>query len=162
MIALWVVCGLLLVVVVWALFSPVSIRFSTAQHRYRLSMYPLQVCFLTDPWRIVVRVWGWEKGFPILPATARKSSAPKKTSGSRKPIPYRKLWALLRTFHVKRLLIRVDTGDYALNGPLYPLVWWLSRWAGPACHFEMNFQGEWLLEGEIENRVVRMLPALWK
>jgi hypothetical protein len=162
MIVLWIVSGVVLVAVVWVLFIPVLIRFSTTQHLYRLRMYPLEVCFLTDPWRIVVRVWGWERVFPILPRSSVKSAQPVQSSKRRKPFPYRKTQALLRSFHVQRFFLTLDTDDFAWNGPLFPALWWLSRWAGPAYRFEVNFQGRWALECEMENRVVRMLAALWR
>lgn len=162
MIALWIVGGVLMLIVGWLLFVPVFIRASTVQQVYQVTMYPLEVCFCTNPWRIVVRVWGWEKSFPILPAKARKPGASKSKPRARKPFPYRKIRALLASFRVQRFWLKLDTGDYALNGPLYPLLWWVSRWAGPAYRCEINFNGEWAFECDIENRVVRMLPALWK
>lgn len=67
---------------------------------------------------------------------------------------------LLRTFRVKKLKVRLDTGDYPTNAVLIPVFVWAN--ANPPGDFSINFNGEIGTECLIQNRISRMLPVLFR
>jgi len=103
-----------------------------------------------------LRCTGWHKSIDLLaPGKKRKKAGGKSPrQGSRRP-SFGKIWAVLRSFRVNKLSVRLDTGNMQLNGVLYPLFLWLHRQTRR--DLGINFLNENEIIIEIENTVFRML-----
>jgi hypothetical protein len=65
----------------------------------------------------------------------------------------------LKTFTVKTVKMDIDTGDFAFNAKLIPVMIALSR--GPA-ELNINYMGRNHLWIEIENQLVRFIPLIFR
>lgn len=74
-----------------------------------------------------------------------------------KAFQLRKMLNVLRSFRFKVFRLHIDTGDYPLNGLLFPLFFWLSRWSKK--DFQVNFDDRNELVMHVENSLARILLA---
>jgi hypothetical protein len=167
-IALWVVLALFLLLIGLILFDPFELCIDTVRNDYHLRWRALGSARLKGPVDDpVLRVWvlGWRREFRMLDwaagekkPQAEKPRRKKTKAGSGRPrwLTWRFALRMLRTFRVRRLRVQLDTGDYALNGLLYPVFVQLSRWAG---HWRIAFGGPSELDLLVTNRGWDVLVA---
>jgi hypothetical protein len=77
-----------------------------------------------------------------------------------KSFSLRKLMNVLYSFRFRVFRLHIDTGDYPLNGLLFPLFFWLSKWSGK--DFQVNFNNRNELVMHLENSLARVLWAYIK
>ncbi len=66
---------------------------------------------------------------------------------------------LILTFSMKHFFVNVDTGDFVVNAKLTPILLMMSQ--GPA-HLQTNFHGDTHVRIEIENRLIRFIPPVFR
>jgi hypothetical protein len=155
----------------WLLFAPVIIHIDTGEQAYYIKM-PLilkfQLIYKGARRKIVIRLFHIpfsfglgdrtvkdinkviiEKGGFKFPDLSRVKNAPVLLS-----LYLKYLKKILRTFRLKKLRVRFDTGDYALNARLIPVVL-LAR--NQNLDISVNFTDENSLLMIIQNRLYRLL-----
>ena len=158
----------LLGVVVWLLLAPMVICVDTQE----------KICYAGIPGlKVVLILEGWEKlkvkvelpffSFYIKKRKGKPKSRKsdrtkeKKVASTRRP-PVTTFvhlaWRMMRTFKIRALRLTMDTDDYVLNAQLVPIFFGLSR---GNVQLNTNFQGQWGLHLELENRLARLLKTLW-
>ena len=75
-------------------------------------------------------------------------------------ISFRKIRNLLSSFRYKVFHLHIDTGNYPLNGLIFPAFFWLGQWTGK--DFQINFESRNILVLHVENSIGRMLLAYLK
>lgn len=85
-----------------------------------------------------------------------KKKRKKSTSGFITKRMRSRFWKILKTFEIEKCNINIDTFDYALNGKLYPLAWWISRKGYP---ININFAGRQDMTFILKNRLARIIMA---
>lgn len=159
------VIGLLLAgVLAYLLFAPIVLEIDTPRRWYGLHYGPaldarLVVDHLADP-RFVLRFWRWQWRWSLLskrtPKPASPKAAPSPQPKRRRRLGLPRMLKLLRTFHVRRFRLTMDTDDYVLNAYLFPIATWLTARGWPV---SVNFMRQNQLELQIENRAGRLLWA---
>jgi hypothetical protein len=74
-----------------------------------------------------------------------------------KAFPFRKMMNVLGSFQFKVFRLHIHTGDYPLNGLLFPFFFCLSKWSGK--DFQVNFDNRNELVMHVENSVIRIIRA---
>lgn len=164
-IALLIILSILLGIAMYVLFAPVVLEIDTTQNLYRLRFHWLawgRVYFMGyEPWAEVKVGW-WHKQFNLLDmpkGTEKKEERPsvKKPTKKRPKIKWDSVKALLRSFKVEKFSWSLDTGDFALNGQLYPIFWWFAFKSG--YNTQINFVGENYLVLTVKNTGWRVMKA---
>ena len=66
---------------------------------------------------------------------------------------------LILTFSMKHFYVNVDTGDFVVNAKLTPILLMMSQ--GPV-HLQTNFHGYTYVRVDIENRLIRFIPPVFR
>lgn len=160
--------GLALIGIVgFILLTPLVLEVDTTNRVYRIRLRGIAASELIFPnGRLLFRIWvlGYhkeidpfqaKKELPAPPSEKRKKRRKRFTIST----ILRKPRAVLRSFTVKYLYINIDTDDYLWNAWLYPLIVPLSR---EGRTFRINFNGEVDMRLRIENRLGKILVALFR
>jgi hypothetical protein len=110
-----------------------------------------------------LKIAGWKKRIDLLaPRKQKKKSVEEKVKRQRKKtlIPFRKIWAVMKSFRINKCELSFDFGDMPLSGILYPLFQWLGILTGKS--IKINFWNENKITLEIENNFARMIWAYIK
>ena len=168
MIAVLVMILGLLGIVIWLLLAPMVIYVDTQEKIYYAGIPGIKVVLTFEGWeRLKVKVELPFFSFYIKkrkgkPKSKYRDQAKKKKGVSTRRPPLTTLvhlaWRMMRTFRVRALRLTMDTDDYVLNAQLVPIFFGLSR---GNVQLNTNFQREWGLHLELENRLARLLKALW-
>jgi hypothetical protein len=163
------ILALALVILIWVLFAPMVLCIDSFQHRYYVSVGRLmKIEPLVDQDQVLLRISLPFYRFNINPNQQRKQAqkaddppeVKKKTGPRMKPSFYfNRVMEVLRTFSVRHLVVDIDTGNFTTNAKLTPVVWLLNQGHG---RFQLNYHGDVNLWIEIENRLVRMVPIVFK
>ena len=122
------------------------------------SLGKLTICY-QEEWWVTVQIFFYNKSIRLA-AIKRK---PKKVKSKQLGIEKKKKMGMLKrifrvmgTFQVEDWQLAFDTGDYCLNGKLYPLNFM------PYCyeHININFADDNFLYLRLKNQLWRMLYAL--
>ena len=162
MLALWIVLSVLLLLLLTILLAPFELRLDSVAGEYCLRWRGLASVRLTgevrDP---VVRLWllGWRKQYHLLElGGGREKKEEEATQRERRPkkggrprwLTFRLIRRLLRTFHVRRLRLLLDTDDFVLNAYLFPVFHRLSK---RRRQLNINFSGRNELALIVTNRI---------
>ncbi len=159
-----ILLGALLLMILWLLLAPISVKIDTWQQDYAVRWQGIggvQVLLIENEVVLLLRVFFWRKAFYPLRGSKKPSKPPKKS----KPTTQRKggifSWKLakrvLRTFRIKQFKLELDTDDYVINAFLYPVFYFLDS---PKRQLRVNFEGRTNLLLHIENRLSRIIGAI--
>lgn len=114
--------------------------------------------FKEDSFFLLVKMAWWQKQVDMF----AKRNRSKKTDVKRKkkPVPLRKIFAVIKSFRIKKLFVTIDTGDMPLNGLLYPVFYFLKFKTGK--DVSINFTDENRIELQLKNNIARMMWAFIK
>lgn len=158
---------IVLVLIGWILIAPLELYINSTKNQYQLQWKGIaRIEWLPAPDDILIRlrIFFWERVYhPLTMATKRKI----KTEDKSKSIKQKKGWSLkkwkrkiiniLNSFHVEKLRVDLDTGDYVYNSYLYPIFWILNK---GDTQLNINYTGESEILVVIKNRLYRILKAL--
>lgn len=167
---LLIILSIILGVFLYALLAPVVLDINTKQNLYRVRFHWLawgRIYFVGfEPWMEVKVAW-WHKQFNLLEMpksrekkTEKPAEKPVVKKKKRQKIKWATVKALLRSFKVEKFSWHLDTGDYALNGQLYPIFWWYAYKSGH--DVGVNFEDDNSLELTVKNSGWRLLLAFIK
>lgn len=155
---------LVLVLILWVLFTPIVLRIDTRSNLYTLrwrGIGSLELHVIKDELLLQLRIWFWKKDFHPFQKLLGKEKASKKKKrakgGRGKKNWKKKFIKLLQSFQVKQFRLVLDTDNYIQNSYLFPLFHFLSR---PPWQLSINYQGDSALQLHIENRLFRLLKAI--
>jgi hypothetical protein len=156
----------ILLVLVYFLFAPIIIEIDTDHAMYRLRFHRLASArlFMSDSLMLRLEIGRWMKQFDLLRRKEKKITPQRIQNTSGKHFHFRKIVkkisAILQSFRLTKCIIRIDTGDFPLNGILYPWFFLLSQKTGKLVM--INFENDNRIVLEIRNSVARMLWAYIK
>lgn len=162
MTVLLVLLALLMVLLVWVLLAPINFYVNTWEKLALVELYGIagfRISWQEEKLLLRLRIFFFE-------FTPKGGNNPKKKKKPRRKKAFSsgKLPGLakqfLQTFHVKKLILKMDTGDYPANAKLIPLFVLINAKDNVSC--TVNFTGELGLEFLIQNRLSRMLPVIFK
>ena len=160
---------LIMALVVFLVFTPVSLRIDTYRKEYYVQVWG------------VIRAWlEWDRG-PILklrvpfyvirldplapahkkekkPAIKKRRARRKRHRGGTTSGRFMKVSKLIRSFRVREFKLELDTGDVVQNAYWYPLFFHLNRLGKGT--WQVNFAGHNGMILHLENRAIRVLWAL--
>lgn len=165
-IALLIILSILLGIFLYVLFAPVVLEIDTILGLYRVRFHWLawgRIYFIgLEPW-VEIKVAWWHKQFSLLelPKSRQKKEEKSVAKNIKKKKKFTMKWAtikaLFRSFKVEKFSWHLDTGDYALNGMLYPLFWWYGYKSGH--NVAINFVANNSLVLTIKNTGWRVIKA---
>lgn len=156
----------LLSLLLWVILAPILLNIDTKNHKYQLSLFRMiSVDFRRMDTDLFVHMHNmlFSKTFKIdvleqiTRRRAKKIQPQVKSKKNRFSLSGRKMWRLFRTFKVRNLKLRIDTGDYYYNGLLYPIRFLIN---GRNRDVQFVFGGDNELVLVVENRLIRMLRAI--
>ncbi|MBS1524542.1 MAG: hypothetical protein JST19_02770 [Bacteroidetes bacterium] len=158
----WVLLPVL-IALAYLLLAPFYVEINTASDLYRVRFHRLVSTALLitgEGLQMDLRIARWKKRIDLL--APRKSARnekkkPAKKPAGRKHISFRTIWAVIKTFKVNRFFLTADTGDPALNGKVFPVVYAVSVFTGQ--NLSVNFSGRNELILDISNNLARVLRA---
>jgi len=160
--ALVIIAIVFLAFLAFILFTPVSIEVDSERNLYQIRIAGLARVniILGEPFILFrIHALGFTKTIDPL-SMKTKTKKKEKQKKERKRMPFRqvlrKASAIAQTFKVRYFYLNIDTGDFLINGLLFPLAQ-LASGNGRALH--VNFRGEKILKLKIVNTVERMLLA---
>ncbi|MCB9267459.1 MAG: hypothetical protein H6558_20745 [Lewinellaceae bacterium] len=159
-----ILIALLILLLTWVLFAPLSIRADTYEDKYYLQWGGIgKAELIPAPEDILIRlrVAFWKKDFYPLHFSARKSEkkeepAPAEKKKRKRHFPFRRLIRVLKSFNIKDFRLEIDTDDFVWNAYLWPVV---HNIAPLRRHITVNFQGRNECRILIQNRIWRMAWA---
>ena len=153
----------LILIIIYVLFAPFYLDIDTERSLLRVRFHHLstaRLLIIDNSLTVDLRIAGWKTQIH-LPGQRKKKEKKKtievKQKNKRGKISFRKGIAVFKTFKVNQCYFNLDSGDMPLNGILFPLFFWISRFTGK--DFRINFLGENVIRLEIENNMARMLSA---
>ena len=154
----------ILALLLWVLFAPLSIKADTYSNEYYLSWGGIgkaEFIPLPDDILIRLRLAFWKKElYPLHPSPPKAKKKPhKKEHKGGGPLPLRRMISVLKTFEIRDFRLEVDTDDYVWNACLYPVFYWIKPLQK---YVALNFQGRNECRLLIRNRVWRMAWGWWK
>lgn len=172
----WIVSFLflfLLACLIYLLFIPFRIEADSETGEFRFRFHWLaEGRLVADETGIVlhVRVAWWRKTIDLLaPPKQQKRETGKKAAVKKSRPEKRKasvtetldlIRAVAKSFRIRHCFISIDTGNMPLNGALYPWFYLLGRYTGHP--IRINFQGEEIIQLQVQNTLARILWALFK
>jgi len=170
MLWLWIILGILILLVMVVLFSPVVIDVDSEEDRYvvRYGWWVIGSLRAIDgDLAVRLRIFGftWQKRIEDLVLSMRGKSKPETEEtptparaprkGGLRKMSWRKIKAVWRAIEFKKLELDLDTGSYVRNAWLFPLFFMISR---KNRKMRINFSGK-----NIVHAYVRAVPArlLW-
>lgn len=173
----WIILFIGMGILLWLLLLPVTFYLDTTARRYSIDLWKLlyiRVIFSEDkifylhirlffvPFRLYPLKWIMKADKKKKKQKPEKKNGKKKQKGEKrnKPISFSKAWrimmALFHAVRIRRLLLILDTGDYAVNADLIPVFGYLS---GHRQHIrlEINFNDRNNAIVQVEFRAIRFI-----
>jgi hypothetical protein len=148
----------------YLLFAPFYIEINSANSLFAVRFHhlaSLRVVLMDSSLKINLTIAGWKKQIDLLKQISERQR--RKTFSTRQKKSHARLHsfglirAILKSFSVKKCYLNIDTGDMQLNGILYPLFYWLSKYTGKP--IAINFQNQIEIVVEIQNNCARIIMA---
>jgi hypothetical protein len=164
MIILTAILLFFLALLLWILFAPVHVYVNTWEELAYIELYGLmRFIFVWKDYKPLFRMRIFFLEFN-LPSGKKKPKKPRKPKKRKRSFSASAMLeagrALLKTFRLEKLRLRMDTGDVADNARLVPLFCLINT--HPAADCAVSFNGELGMECLIGNRISRMLPVFFK
>ncbi len=153
------------------LITPLELIIHSANNEYKLRwgwLFRARLISLPDDLIIRISIPFYQKDFfPLHPKASHKSTqkAKKKKQRRRKNTSkkHRKAFKLIRSvlksFHIRQFRLNMDTDDYLTNAYLYPIFYFFNKGKGI---WEVNYEGQFELDLEMDNRPIRLIYAFIK
>ncbi len=158
---------LFVAVLLYVFTAPLYLEVNTYTGLFQLRFHQLVSARLTlEDGKLLLRLyfWRWQKDIDLLAPGEEKKIVEQKTEQPvntekkrRYQIPFRKVWAAVKSIRINKLYCTFDTGDMPTNGLLYPVAATLSTQLGKT--IVVNFLGENELILELELRIYRLVWA---
>jgi hypothetical protein len=156
------------IIIAWLLWARMVLCINSYDNQYYCSLGGLIVAELIQrKGDLLIRVKTPFYAFYIDPWKADNKVV--KPSKKRKPnnkdiklnitFYLKSLVAFIRTFSFTHFYVDMDTGDYTLNAKLTPILLGLSQ---GRVHLQTNYRGHIDFWIEIENRLVRFMPLVFR
>lgn len=168
MIALSIILIFLIGLSCWIVTTPLRIKIDTENQLYQVHWKGIAEAILiplSNDFLIRFRVFFWKKDFYPLRQKAKqleKKEKTKKVKSTKQSSDlnrrFKKGIQLLKSFEVKTFKLNLDTDNYIYNSYLYPVFYFLNK---EHRQLKINYQGDLELQLEIENRLYRILIALF-
>lgn len=149
----------IVVVLIYLLFAPIYLEVDTERSLYLIRFHRLLSARLSvqESLFVELRITWWHKSFDLFAARVeRKKPQPENRKG-KKVVSFQKVWAVIKTFKVRRCEVNIDSGDDFFNGIFFP--WMMLLGLHFRRNISMNFLGENKMVLEIKNNTARMLWA---
>jgi len=146
----------------YLLFAPLVLEVNTHNNLYRFAVLPVfSIRWVYDvfPGHPEISICGFKRKLDLFQQkdkAVQKKKRKKDHQSFFKP-SFQGIKAVVKSFRVKRWLVNIDTGDMALNGVMYPLMYILTRITRRT--FTINFLGKNEIIITIHNNAFRMLKA---
>ena len=154
-----IIIACLLMVFIYLLFAPFFVEIDSAKRLFRIRFHRLasaKIIFDESSIFLELKIVGRQKKIDLLEIKERKKKPVVKNEKKKQTnISFQKVFAMTKTFKVRKLFLALDTGDMQVNGMLYPLFVLMSKSSGK--NITINFLDENKLILQIENNLVRML-----
>jgi hypothetical protein len=161
---IWLLIPLLLLLLVsgYILLAPFYLELDSSRGIFRFRFHRLASArlYIKESSLLVdLKIFLWIKTIDLLaPRKEKKKKViKKKKKKKRRMIPFRKIWAVVKSFKVNTCTLNIDTGNMPLNGILYPAFLWVSVKTGK--HLMINFRDENEIIFETKNNIAHMLWA---
>ena len=146
---------------IYLLFAPLTLFVDTKDHTYFVAVKGLaRVSFIPDRMEVVrIRLRVAFLNFNYYPLRKARQSGKKRKSnkgktGNTPKIGPKRMLRLFQTFNLEQLYLNLDSGDFALNAKLYPIITFLNHYGG---RFNVNFQGKNRLVLRASNRPINIV-----
>jgi hypothetical protein len=153
---------ILLLITGYLLLAPFYLEVDSRSGLCRVRFHRLVSVWLTieeNSLMLHLRIMGWKKRLDLLEPKEESKVTPAKvkTQSKRPRIPFRKAWAVLRSFKLNQCLLSFDWGDTRTNALLFPWFYLAGRISGQP--IGINFLNEQAIILEVENNLFRMIRA---
>lgn len=147
-------------VVVYVLFTPIILFIDTNTNEYyiqlkglaKASLEPIKIELLRVKLNVLFMTFYL---YPLKYKWTKKRINNKKTF-NKQLISFNKIIRIIKSFKVKKLLLKIDTGDPIINAKLYPVFSLLNYSTG---NFSVNFKNKNQLALHIENRPIDLIKS---
>jgi hypothetical protein len=154
----------------WLALTPISLHINTASSQYFCkfgSLFWIIPSYDNEDLLIKIKIPFYTFCInPFLPSNEPKNKNKRRIRKRKRSSKYKitlldikTLKDLILTFSMKHFFVNVDTGDFVVNAKLTPILLMMSQ--GPA-HFQTNFHGNTHVKIEIENRLIRFIPPVFR
>ena len=143
------------IILIYLMVAPFFIEIDTDLGLFRVRFHQLvsaSLILTDDIFLIELKITAWKKQIAFTKASVG-SEVNKKKKQSKASI--QKMYAVLKSFRVRKFFLSVDTGDVQVNGILYPIFVLMSAKTGK--NMTINFLNENRLVLQMENNVIRVL-----
>ncbi len=164
MIALFAIIALFFVLLLFLIFTPITLQIDTYRHLYALRVWGVTSCFLVWKDGILLEVKVPFYRFTIDPFTLGskiKKRKAKRRQKVEKKTAYNKIKKgvkVLQSFKLTAFRLDLDTSDVLWNAYLYPVFFFLHSQKTP---LHINYEGRTGLLLCVENSGARMLRAFF-
>jgi hypothetical protein len=154
--------------VLYAFFAPLYIEVDSLKGIYRIRVHRLlRVSLIMNKGTLWLDIYFmfWQRRIDLTAAREKsgkqRPAADQKRKNKRpRQFSLKKVKAVLGSFKVSRCYITFDTGQPALNGKLYPWVYWLGFYLKK--DISVNFTGKNAVVLTLRNNLARMTRAYLK
>ena len=161
---LWIVLGFLFIsLLLYILYLPLDIVVNTIQNQYFIKAGSIAKANFTIDDNYLFRIELKTLGIPFTVYPLRKkkrkkkkSVVPKKKAQSFKWSYFNTAIRLIRSFKLKRLYLKLDTGNCITNAKLYPVFAGLNYFGSD---LQLNFKGENQFHLHLQNRPIRLIKS---
>lgn len=162
---IWLIVLLIVVLILaYLLVAPFYLEINSDDGLCRARFHRLasaRLSVIDNSWILDLKIVGWHKQIDLFAQPTPQKKAVQRISQEKKAgLPFRKVWAVIRTFRINKCDLSFDFGDMPVNGILYPVVKGVSMLTGK--NISINFWNENRIILEIENNFARMIWAFIK
>ena len=161
---LYIFSILLLLLIVYVLFVPITLVIDTLSHQYYIKVKGLaKACIKADEYEIIkIHLRAFRFDFFFYPLKIRSGDKSEKSTKAvkkrtSKSISAKKVWRVLRSFEVKYFQLDIDTGNCISNAKLYPVFAFLNFYSKSTLN--VNFEGRNSVLLDVENRPIRIIRS---
>lgn len=150
----------MVLILLYLLLAPFYLEVNSRENRYCIRYHKLaeaKIYATAESLFLELRIMGWHTIIDLLRRRNGKIKTVKKTKPGVVKISVRKMLAIVKSFKLSRCRVSADTGDMAMNGILYPWLFWLGRLTKN--DVRINFCNDNAIELVIENNFYRLLRA---
>ncbi|MGB5236903.1 MAG: hypothetical protein WBN59_04660, partial [Flavobacteriaceae bacterium] len=161
---LWIVLVVLFILLIlYVLFLPLDLVVNTIQNQYFIRAGVIARANFAVDENYLFRIELRTLGIPFTIYPLRKKKRKKRETKPQKKETERFKWSyintamrLIRSFELKRLYLKLDTGNCITNAKLYPVFAYLNYMGSD---FQINFKGENQLHLHLQNRPIRLVKS---
>lgn len=168
----WIILAAILLFFSWLLFGPIRLKINTSRDQYEIIL-PGIIRAMVVPTDAFVVFKLWITAIPVKIDPLKQKKNKKKKPIKEKPekekkkksgnVPVKKIRTLatriMKSFTIEKIILNLDTGDYAFNARLVPV---FSVLSSNSRKLSVNFQDVNHFELTIKNRISNFLKIAIK